>query len=151
MRLKHTLAAGAAAALAALLVPLAATPAAAATPTTSDTVTATDWTFEGHMDIGWRIRPYSLDPINISLKDTASDGYAIGARLITNGDNGRIVWRMRTIPSGQATASWTTYASPGGYISSAYFEVCKIKVSTGVISYCQSSSVMSAPFDDSSV
>ncbi|PKV82860.1 hypothetical protein [Streptomyces sp. TLI_146] len=58
---------------------------------------------------------------------------------------------MRTILSGQDTATWTTYAAPGGYIGNAYIEVCKIKVSTGAIAFCQSSGVMGAPFDDSSV
>ncbi|WHM40910.1 hypothetical protein [Streptomyces sp. BPTC-684] len=113
-------------------------------------MSATDFSFSGREDIGWRLRSYSLDPVKITIHDTAPDGYAIGARLVTNGDNGHIVWRLRTIPSGQETATWTTYATPGGYISNAYIEVRKIKVSTGVISYCQSSSVMSAPFDDSS-
>lgn len=148
MRFQHTIMAGAAA-LAALIVPLAATPAAAATPTTSDTVG--DNSFSGRMDIGWRIQPYRLDPIQITLKDTATDGYAIGTRLITYGENGQIIWKMRTIPSGQDTATWTTYAAPGGYINYAYFEVCKIKVSSGVIASCWSSKVMNAPFDDSSV
>ncbi|MCZ4119684.1 hypothetical protein [Streptomyces sp. H39-S7] len=148
MRFQHTILAGAAA-LAALIVPLAATPAAAAVPTTSDTVTENS--FSGHMDIGWRISPYRLDPIHITLKDTAADGYAIGTRLVTYGENGKIVWKMRTIPTGQDTAAWTTYAAPGGYINYAYFQVCKIKVSTGVISYCHDSNVMNAPFDDSSM
>ncbi|MDX2591396.1 MULTISPECIES: hypothetical protein [Streptomyces] len=150
MRLKHTLAASAAVALAAVLVPAAATPAAAAPLTTSASVRATDYSYSGRVDIGWRLRPYSLDPVTIHVEDTATDGYAIGARLVTNGDNGHIVWRLRTIPSGQDTATWTTYASPGGYIDNAYIEVCKIRVSTGVISSCESSSVMNAPFDDSS-
>ncbi|OAR22563.1 hypothetical protein A8W25_23380 [Streptomyces sp. ERV7] len=151
MRLKHALATCTTVVLAALLVPAAASPAAAAPPTTYASVRATDWSYAGSVSIGWRIRPYSLDPVTISIQDTATDGYAIGARLVTNGDNGHIVWRMRTIPSGQDTATWTTYATPGGYINNAYIEVCKIKVSTGVIASCESSSVMSAPFDDSSV
>lgn len=108
-----------------------ATPAAAAPPTTYASVRATDRSFSGSVSIGWRLRPYSLDPVTISVQDDAPDGYAIGARLITNGDNGHIAWRLRTIPSGQDTATWTTYAEPGGYISNAYIEVCKIKVSTG--------------------
>ncbi|MFI8289551.1 hypothetical protein EAO71_33895 [Streptomyces sp. ms191] len=150
MRFKYTVAT-CAAALAAVFGPLAATPAAAAPLTTSDSVTATDFSYYGRMDIGWRVRPNRLDPINITLKDTATDGYAIGIRLITNGENGRIEWRMRTIPTGKDTATWTTYAAPGGYISLAYFEVCKIKVSTGVVTTCHASSVMHAPFDDSSL
>ncbi|MFF8274622.1 hypothetical protein ACF05T_00690 [Streptomyces lateritius] len=149
MRFKHAVAA-CAAALAALLVPLTATPAAAATPTTSDTVTATDWSYEGRVDIGWR-SPTKLDPITIRATDMRTDGYTVGIRLITNGENGRIVWRMRTVPTGQNTATWTTYAAPGGHISYAYFEVCQIKASTGVIWSCGASKVMHAPFDDSSI
>ncbi|MFI1177209.1 hypothetical protein [Streptomyces melanogenes] len=150
MRFKHALATFTSVALAAVIVPAVATPAAAAPPTTYASVRATDWSFSGSVSIGWRLRPYSLDPVTISVQDDAPDGYAIGARLITNGENGHIVWRMRTIPSGQDTATWTTYATPGGYINNAYIEVCKIKVSTGAIAFCQSSDVMSAPFDDSS-
>ncbi|WP_277436369.1 hypothetical protein [Streptomyces sp. SPB162] len=115
MRFQYTVAA-CAAALAVLIVPLAATPAAAALPTTSDTVTEHE--FSGHMDIGWRVQPYRLDPIQITLKDTATDGYSIGIRLVTYGENGKIIWKLRTIPAGQDTAYWTTYAEPGGYISS---------------------------------
>ncbi|GAA0588902.1 hypothetical protein [Streptomyces crystallinus] len=151
MRLKHALAACTTVALAAVVVPAAATPAAAAPLTTSSSLRATDYSFAGSVSLGWRISPYRLDPVTISVQDTSPDGYAIGARLVTNGANGHIVWRMRTIPTGQDTATWTTYAEPGGYIDNAYIEVCKIKVSTGVIAYCQASDVMSAPFDDSSV
>ncbi|MCM2430661.1 hypothetical protein [Streptomyces sp. RKAG337] len=49
------------------------------------------------------------------------------------------------------TATWTTYAAPGGCINHACCEICKIKVSTGVISSCWSSKVMNARFDDSSM
>lgn len=145
MRFKHAMAA-CSVAVAALLVPLAATPAAAATPTTGDSVQATDYSYYGSFEIGWRVD--KLDPVKITLKDTKTDGYAVGARLITNGQNGKIVWRMRTIPSGQDTASWTTYAAPGGWISSAYFEICKVKVSTGALSYCDTTRVMHNPISD---
>ncbi|MCT4357568.1 hypothetical protein M5362_31170 [Streptomyces sp. Je 1-79] len=147
MRFKHTLAA-CATAMAALLVPLAATPAAAATPTTGDSVEATDFSFSGSFEIGWRVGPNKLDPVKITLRDQATDGYAIGARLITGGENGKIVWRMRTIPTGQDTASWTTYAAPGGWINYAYFEVCKVKVSNGAVSYCHTTRVMNNPISD---
>ncbi|MEV6549790.1 hypothetical protein AB0M57_13930 [Streptomyces sp. NPDC051597] len=148
MRFKHTFAASAAVALAAVIVPAAATPAVAAPPTTSASVSGSDHTFAGSVSIGWRLQPYRLDPVTISIEDDRVDGYAIGARLITNGQNGHIVWRMRTIPSGQDTATWTTYAEPGGYINNAYIEVCKINASTGDIAFCQSSEVMDNPFDD---
>jgi hypothetical protein len=57
---------------------------------------------------------------------------------------------MRTVPTGQNTATWTTYAAPGGYIGYAYFEVCQIRANTGVIWSCGVSNVMHNPFDDSS-
>ncbi|MCM2417116.1 hypothetical protein [Streptomyces sp. RKAG293] len=57
----------------------------------------------------------------------------------------------RPDPAARDAATWTAYAAPGGYINYACFDVCKIKVSTGVISSCCSSKVMNAPFDDSSM
>ncbi|MFE5481149.1 hypothetical protein [Streptomyces sp. NPDC056527] len=146
MRFKHTLAAACATAVAALIVPLAATPAAAAVPTTGDSVTAGDFSFSGSFEIGWRAD--KLDPVKITLRDQRTDGYAVGARLVTGGANGKITWRMRTIPSGQDTASWTTYAAPGGWISYAYFEVCKVNVSNGAVSYCHTTRVMNNPISD---
>ncbi|MFF4421802.1 hypothetical protein ACFY04_13600 [Streptomyces sp. NPDC001549] len=38
-----------------------------------------------------------------------------------------------------------------GWIDNAYFEVCKIGASSGVIASCEASGVMNNPFDDSSM
>ncbi|MFF1367583.1 hypothetical protein [Streptomyces virginiae] len=102
------------------------------------------------MVIGWGINPYRLDPIQIVAQDRATDGYVIGIRLITNGAARHKVWAMRTAPSGRTTASWSTYLQ-AGRIDNAYFEVCKIGATSGVIARCESSSVMNNPFDDSSM
>ncbi|MFD0121719.1 MULTISPECIES: hypothetical protein [Streptomyces] len=80
----------------------------------------------------------------------AAASYVIGIRLITNGAAGHKVWAMRTVPSGRTTASWSTYLQ-AGWIDNAYFEVCKIGATSGVIARCESSSVMNNPFDDSSM
>ncbi|MFI1645387.1 hypothetical protein ACH4XT_00355 [Streptomyces avidinii] len=61
------------------------------------------------MVIGWRLNPYRLDPIQITAQDRATDGYVVGIRLITNGENGHKVWTMRTVPSGQTSASWSMH------------------------------------------
>ncbi|MER7823406.1 hypothetical protein ABTX85_12685 [Streptomyces sp. NPDC096097] len=146
MRLKSSLVATAAA-LATIIVPLLASPAAAASGTEA---TVSTNAYYGRMVIGWGLNPYRLDPIQIVAQDRATDGYVIGIRLITNGESGHKVWSMRTVPSGQTTASWSTYLQ-AGWIDNAYFEVCKIGASSGVIARCESSSVMHNPFDDSSV
>ncbi|MFE9933018.1 hypothetical protein [Streptomyces sp. NPDC005533] len=146
MRLKSSLVATAAA-LATVVIPLIASPAAAASGTEA-TVSANS--YYGRMVIGWGINPYRLDPIQIVAQDRATDGYVVGIRLITNGASGHRVWSMRTVPSGQTTASWSTYLE-AGWIDNAYFEVCKIGASSGVIATCEASSVMNNPFDDSSM
>ncbi|MCY0934811.1 hypothetical protein [Streptomyces sp. H34-S4] len=146
MRLKSSLVVTAAA-LATLVTPLLASPAAAAGGT-EETVSAN--AYYGRMVIGWRINPYRLDPIQIIAQDRATDGYVVGIRLVTNGEVGHKVWSMRTVPSGQTSASWSTYLE-AGWIDNAYFEVCKIKASNGAIASCDASRVMYNPFDDSSV
>ncbi|MDX3536834.1 hypothetical protein PV721_21135 [Streptomyces sp. MB09-01] len=146
MRLKSSLVATAAA-LATVVIPLIASPAAAASGT-EETVSTNS--YYGRMVIGWRINPYRLDPIQIVAQDRASDGYVVGIRLITNGESGHKVWKMRTVPSGQTSASWSTYLE-AGWIDNAYFEVCKIGASSGVIASCEASGVMNNPFDDSSM
>ncbi|MFB7176808.1 hypothetical protein ACFCYI_03745 [Streptomyces sp. NPDC056257] len=146
MRLKSSLVATAAA-LATVVIPLVASPAAAASGT--EATVSTNW-YYGRMVIGWRINPYRLDPIQIVAQDRATDGYVVGIRLVTNGASGHKVWSMRTVPSGQTTASWSTYLE-AGWIDNAYFEVCQIGASSGVIARCESSSVMNNPFDDSSM
>ncbi|MDD9377238.1 hypothetical protein M8Z33_11230 [Streptomyces sp. ZAF1911] len=147
MRLKSSLVATAAA-LATIITPLIASPAAAATPGTLETVSAN--AYYGQMGIGWRIRPFRLDPINIVATDRATDGYIVGIRLITYGELGKKVWKMRTVPSGQTTGSWTTYLD-AGYVEYALFQVCKISASNGAIASCEESRTMYNPFDDSSV
>ncbi|WP_404961833.1 hypothetical protein [Streptomyces sp. 147326] len=146
MRLKSSLVATAAA-LATVVIPLLASPAAAASGT-EETVSTNS--YYGRMVIGWRINPYRLDPIQIIVQDRATDGYVVGIRLITNGESGHKVWKMRTVPSGQTSASWSTYLE-AGWIDNAYFEVCKIGASSGVIASCEASGVMNNPFDDSSM
>ncbi|MFD9613914.1 hypothetical protein ACFWWS_31605 [Streptomyces sp. NPDC059083] len=146
MRFKSSLVASAAA-LAAVATPLLASPAAAASGTEQSVSTNS---YYGRMVIGWRINPYRLDPIQIIAEDRATDGYVVGIRLITNGESGHKVWKMRTVPSGQTSASWTTYLE-AGWIDNAYFEVCKIGASSGVIASCEASGVMNNPFDDSSM
>ncbi|MFD9478738.1 MULTISPECIES: hypothetical protein [Streptomyces] len=146
MRLKSSLVATAAA-LATVVTPLLASPAAAASGT-QETVSTNS--YYGRMVIGWGINPYRLDPIQITAQDRATDGYVVGIRLITNGEAGHKVWKMRTVPSGQTSASWTTHLE-AGWIDNAYFEVCKIGASSGVIASCESSGVMNNPFDDSSM
>ncbi len=146
MRLKSSLVATAAA-LATLLTPLLASPAAAASGTEA---TVSTNSYYGRMVIGWRLNPYRLEPIQIVAQDRATDGYVVGVRLITNGEKGHKVWAMRTVPSGQTSASWSTYLQ-AGWIDNAYFEVCKIGASSGAIASCESSSVMNNPFDDSSM
>ncbi|MEU0404100.1 hypothetical protein ABZ318_28505 [Streptomyces sp. NPDC006197] len=145
MRLKSSLVA--AAALATVITPLLASPAAAASGTEA-TVSANS--YYGRMVIGWGINPYRLDPIQIFAQDRATDGYVVGIRLITNGESGHKVWSMRTVPSGQTSASWSTYLQ-AGWIDNAYFEVCKIGASSGAIASCEASAVMNNPFDDSSL
>lgn len=147
LRLKTSLVATASA-LAAVLTPLLASPAAAAAYATEETVSTNS--YYGRMTIGWRINPYRLDPIQITAQDRATDGYKIGIRLVTNGASGHRVWSMRTVPTGQTSASWSTYLE-AGWIDNAYFEVCKIGASSGVIAGCDASRVMVNPFDDSSV
>ncbi|WP_030713112.1 hypothetical protein [Streptomyces sp. NRRL F-2580] len=146
MRLKSSLVATAAA-LATVVIPLIASPAAAASGTEQ---TVSTNSYYGRMVIGWRINPYRLDPIQIVAQDRATDGYVVGIRLITNGASGHKVWSMRTVPSGQTSASWSTYLE-AGWIDNAYFEVCKIGASSGVIASCEASGVMNNPFDDSSM
>ncbi|MFD6911354.1 hypothetical protein [Streptomyces virginiae] len=146
MRLRSSLVATAAA-LATIVVPLLAGPAAAASGTEA---TVSTNSYYGRMVIGWGINPYRLDPIQIVAQDRATDGYVIDIRLITNGAAGHKVWAMRTVPSGRTTASWSTYLQ-AGWIDNAYFEVCKIGATSGVIARCESSSVMNNPFDDSSM
>ncbi|WP_369149079.1 hypothetical protein [Streptomyces sp. R44] len=146
MRFKSSLVASAAA-LAAVVTPLLASPAAAASGT--EQTVSTNW-YYGRMVIGWRINPYRLDPIQITAEDRATDGYVIGIRLITNGEAGHKVWKMRTVPTGQTSASWSTYLE-AGWIDNAYFEVCKIGASSGAIASCEASGVMNNPFDDSSM
>ncbi|WP_328960901.1 hypothetical protein [Streptomyces virginiae] len=146
MRLKSSLVATAAA-LATIVVPLLASPAAAASGTEA---TVSTNSYYGRMVIDWGLNPYRLDPIQITAQDRATDGYVIGIRLITNGEAGHKVWSMRTVPSGQTSASWSTYLQ-AGWIDNAYFEVCKIGAGSGVIARCESSAVMNNPFDDSSM
>ncbi|WP_327739420.1 hypothetical protein OG749_41895 [Streptomyces nojiriensis] len=146
MRRKTSLVATAAA-LATVVTPLLASPAAAASGT-EDTVSTNS--YYGRMVIGWGINPYRLDPIRITAQDRATDGYVVGIRLVTNGEAGHKVWKMRTVPSGQTSASWTT-SLQAGWIDNAYFEVCKIGAGSGVIASCEASGVMNNPFDDSSV
>ncbi|MGW8766090.1 hypothetical protein ACWGN5_26745 [Streptomyces sp. NPDC055815] len=145
MRFKSSLVASAA--LAAVVTPLLASPAAAASGTEQ---TVSTNSYYGRMVIGWRINPYRLDPIQITAQDRATDGYVVGIRLITNGEAGHKVWKMRTVPSGQTSASWSTYLE-AGWIDNAYFEVCKIGASSGAIASCEASGVMNNPFDDSSM
>lgn len=146
MRTKISLVATAAA-LATVVTPLLASPAAAASRTEQSVSTNS---YYGRMVLSWGINPYRLDPIQITAEDRATDGYVVGIRLVTNGASGHRVWKMRTVPSGQTTASWTT-SLEAGWIDNAYFEVCKIGASSGVIASCESSSVMNNPFDDSSM
>ncbi|MEV7612085.1 hypothetical protein [Streptomyces sp. NPDC089799] len=146
MRLKSSLVATAAA-LATVMIPLVASPAAAASGTEQWVSTNS---YYGRMVLNWRVNPYRLDPIQITAQDRATDGYVVGIRLVTNGESGHRVWKMRTVPSGQTTASWTT-SLEAGWIDNAYFEVCKIGASSGVIASCEASTVMVNPFDDSSM
>ncbi|CAM5340877.1 hypothetical protein [Streptomyces avidinii] len=146
MRLKSSLVATAAA-LATVVTPLIASPAAAASGTEA---TVSTNSYYGRMAIGWRLNPYRLDPIQITAQDRATDGYVVGIRLITNGENGHKVWSMRTVPSGRTSASWSTHLQ-AGWIDNAYFEVCKIGAGSGVIASCESSAVTHNPFDDSSM
>lgn len=147
LRLKSSLVATAAA-LATVLTPLLASPAAAAGHATDQSVSSN--AYYGRMVIGWQMRPYRLDPIHIIAEDHLTDGYVIGIRLVTSGAAGNKVWKMRTVPSGQTSAQWTTYLD-AGWVDHAYFQVCKIGATSGVIASCRDSRVMLNPFDDSSL
>ncbi|MCX5406293.1 hypothetical protein OHA37_20765 [Streptomyces sp. NBC_00335] len=147
MRLKSSLVATAAA-LAAILTPLVASPAAAA-GTVSDESISTN-AYYGRAVIQWRINPYRLDPIALIAEDRATDGYVIGIRLVTGGEIGNRTWAMRTVPTGQTRAEWRTYLE-AGWIDYAYFQVCKIKAGSGAIASCHDSKVMHNPFDDSNM
>ncbi|MFB6522213.1 hypothetical protein [Streptomyces sp. NPDC056401] len=147
MRLKSSLVATAAA-LATIITPLIASPAAAAGQITEERVYNN--AYYGQMTIGWKINPYRLDPIAITAEDHVTDGYVIGIRLVTSGEAGTKVWKMRTVPTGQTHAEWSTYLE-AGWVDWAYFQVCKIRASNGVIASCEDSRVMGNPFDDSSV
>ncbi|MCX4779323.1 hypothetical protein [Streptomyces sp. NBC_01264] len=146
MRLKSSLVASAAA-LATVITPLVATPAAAAPLTTSDWVSAPP--YYGSMSIGWRVSPLRLDPIKIVAEDHLTDGYTIGIRLVTWGEAGKRTWTMRTVPAGQTHAEWTTYLD-AGWIEQAMFQVCKINA-RGVIASCEESRIMHNPINDDSV
>ncbi|MFD6887394.1 hypothetical protein [Streptomyces sp. NPDC059957] len=146
MRLKNSLVAGGAA-LATVITTLIATPAAAAPAGTLTDVSSS--AYYGKVGIGWRINPFRLDPINIVAKDLRTDGYTIGIRLVTWGELGKKTWKMRTVPSGQTQAQWSTYLD-AGWIDQALFQICKIN-SYGDIVSCEESSVMHNPLDDSSV
>ncbi|WP_424213354.1 hypothetical protein ACN20G_15420 [Streptomyces sp. BI20] len=135
MRIKTGLVA-AAAALATLLTPLAAGPAAAAGQITEATVE--DPAFYGRVVLGWRYD--GIDPILITAQDRKTDGFAIGIRLVINDGNGQ----LRVIPSGKASAEWRTYLRQSN-VYSVYFRVCKIRVANDNIEDCYSSRVMENP------
>ncbi|MFF3216542.1 hypothetical protein ACFYYB_38720 [Streptomyces sp. NPDC002886] len=147
MRLKTGLVATAAA-LSTLLVPLIASPAAAGNLVSDESISTN--AYYGRMAWQWRINPYRLDPIAIIAEDRATDGYVIGIRLVTSGESGNRTWAMRTVPTGQTHYEWRTYLE-AGWIDHAYFQVCKIKATTGAIASCHDSKVMQNPFDDSNM
>ncbi|MGW1773655.1 hypothetical protein [Streptomyces sp. NPDC002104] len=137
-----------AAALATLLTPLIASPAAAGNLVSDESISTN--AYYGRMAWQWRINPYRLDPIAVIAEDRATDGYRIGIRLVTGGELGKKTWSMRIVPTGQTHAEWQTYLE-AGWIDYAYFQVCKINASSGAVASCHDSKVMQNPFDDSSV
>ncbi|MFF4078947.1 hypothetical protein ACIO87_21920 [Streptomyces sp. NPDC087218] len=134
------------AACAALAAPAFTGTAAAAGTVTSSSV-ETSWGY-AYVKAQWRLNPYQLNPLYLSVKDTAADGHSVGIRLITKGDAGTHYFPLHRVSTGNGTG-WAgdSYANPGGWIASAWIELCRMEGTT-VLS-CVSSKVMYAPFDDS--
>ncbi|MEU6529643.1 hypothetical protein ABZ869_10680 [Streptomyces sp. NPDC046928] len=140
---KRTL--GLAAAAAALFTLIGAVPASASTVT--GTSVSTGWGY-AEAKTQWRLNPYRLDPVYLYVKDKAADGHGVAVRLVTTGDAGTVRFQLRRVSTGNGTyGEWYTYATPGGWISRAYIELCQMEGTT--VLQCASSSVMYPAYDDS--
>ncbi|WP_148836525.1 hypothetical protein [Streptomyces sp. sk2.1] len=128
-----------------------AAPAFTGTAAAAGTVTAsgveTSWG-HAHVKAQWRLDPCRLDPLHMSVKDTAADGHSVGVRLITEGDAGTHCFLPHRVSTGNGTG-WAgdSCADPGGRIASAWIELCRMEGATALS--CVSSKVVHAPFDDS--
>ncbi|WP_148019089.1 hypothetical protein [Streptomyces sp. OR43] len=145
MRLKKTLLVSAAT-CAVLAGPAFTGTAAAASNVTTEDVSTT-WGY-AEVKAAWRLNPYRLDPLYLYVKDKDADGHSVGVRLITTGDAGTHYFPIHRVSTGAGTA-WgaTSYANPGGWISTARIELCHMEGST--ILKCVSSGIMYPAFDDS--
>ncbi|MFJ5774834.1 hypothetical protein [Streptomyces sp. NPDC093094] len=106
-------------ALAAVLVPLAASPAAAAGASASCSVTggtgSASWT--------WASRT-KLNPLSITVKDTKADGYHPAVRLVTYTGSTVKTWSWHHVYGGSgASETWNTYAEDTRGIKHAGVEV----------------------------
>ncbi|MFD7865784.1 hypothetical protein [Streptomyces sp. NPDC057682] len=146
MRLKKTLLTAAAACLA--LAGPAFTGSASAAVQFTEASVSTTWGY-AEVKADWRLNPYQLNPLYLYVKDTKADGHGVGVRLVTRGDAGTHYFPIHRVSTGAGTAwSDTTYANPGGWISSAYIQLCQMEGTT--ILGCTNSKIMYPPFDDSS-
>ncbi|MEU6879301.1 hypothetical protein [Streptomyces sp. NPDC046712] len=136
-----------AAVAAALAVPATATPSQAAAPVSKVYLT----TPYAKIVAYWTWKADRLDPVGMSVQDTASDGYAVSIRLVTESNaQGRRYWPIHTVTTGAGTGlNRTTYAITGHSPQRAWVETCKWK---GGNRYdCRISEITHNPIDDSSV
>jgi hypothetical protein len=123
-------------ALAAVLVPLAASPAAAAGASASCSITGSaSWT--------WVSRT-KISPLSINVKDTLADGYHPAVRLVTYNGSTVKSWTWRHVYGGAGSSeTWNTYAEDSTGIKHAGVEVQLYDGSTpvskpGINVYCYS-------------
>ncbi|WP_328538307.1 hypothetical protein [Streptomyces sp. NBC_00344] len=132
-------------AAAVLALPLCTTPAAAASTVTTTSVTTSFGT--ASVSAQWRLNPYKLDPLALTVKDTDADGHSVAVRLVTTGDAGKHYFPLHEISTGAGTSgTWRTYADPGGWISTASIQICLMEGPT--VLGCANSRLMYPPFDD---
>ncbi|WP_406732046.1 hypothetical protein [Streptomyces sp. NBC_01794] len=121
-------------AVAALAIPITATPASAASYEQACFVPGgfgDVFSAKGSGSWDWAGK-YDLKPVEMSLTDMASDGHHVAIRLVTkraNGSNTGWTWRHNYDGKGR-TITYGTYAHDAAGILGGYFEVATYEGST---------------------